>query len=142
MLRQCMEVEKSFGWALTRLRREPSLDRPWHQFAAFMAGVAEKVHVLAVVASAGYYTRRSDEVLAIIDQPLAGRGERPWQASADLYVERRHFAQNLILAKMRETSSVVIATVRDDMDRILAIPYFTVDLTLLRQMRAAATGNS
>ena len=139
ILQQCVDLENSFGWALTRLRREPRLDRPWHQFAAFMSGVGEKVHHLASTASPEYYARRRDEILAVIDQQLTGGSQRTWQGSADLYVERRHFAQNLILAKMREISALAIGTVRDDMDRVLAIPYFKIDLVLLRQVVAAAT---
>jgi hypothetical protein len=44
IIRQCMDLENSVGWALTRLRREPRLDRTWHEFARFMAGVGERVH--------------------------------------------------------------------------------------------------
>jgi L-asparaginase II len=94
--------------------------------------------MLASTVSPEYYARRREEVLAVIDQTLASRAEQAWQQSADLYVERRHFAQNLILAKLKETSALAIATVRDGMDRILAIPYFTVDLVLLRQLAAHA----
>jgi hypothetical protein len=134
IVKQCTDLEGRFGWALTRLRREPCLDRPWRQFAALMAGAGEKVHLLASTASPEYYSRRRGEVLAVVEQPLAGWPLSTSEQSADFYVERRHFAQNLILAKMREASDLAIASVRDDMDRVLAIPYFTVDLVLLRQL--------
>jgi hypothetical protein len=125
IIRQCMDLENSVGWALTRLRREPRLDRTWHEFARFMAGVGERVHLLADTAAAAYYASRREEILALIEQAMADHLPQAWRDSADRYVELRHVCQNLILARMRQTSAIAIATVRDDMDRVLAIPYFT-----------------
>jgi hypothetical protein len=138
IIKQCMELERSFGWTLTRLRREPSLDRPWRQFAALMAAAAEKVHLLASTASPEYYSQRQAEILTVIERPLKDWCLPASEQLADPYIERRHFAQNLVLDKMREPSAITIVSVRDDMDRVLAIPYFTVDLVLLRQL--ASTG--
>jgi hypothetical protein len=58
------------------------------------------------------------------------------QQTSDEYVQIRHFAQQLVLDNMRQTAAIAIATVRDDMDRVLAIPYFTIDLVLLRGLVA------
>ena len=136
IVRQCMGVEKSFGWALTRLRRAPDLDRPWHEFATFMAGVGESVHALAQTAMPAYYTARRDEVIGIIEQAVDGCPDAMWHTSADRYVTLRHGVQNAILAKLKESTAIAIATVRDDVERVLAIPYFTLDLLLLRQVAA------
>jgi len=67
---------------------------------------------------------------------VAGRLDTTWQTSADRFVALRHSVQNAILAKMKESAAIAIATVRDDVERVLAIPYFTVDLVLLRWVAA------
>jgi hypothetical protein len=137
--RQCMDLENSFGWSLTRLRRGPELDRSWAVFATLMAGLGERVHLLGETAAPSYYASRRGELLDLIDQTIAHRSDHRFHESADRYVGLRHVCQNLILAKLQATSTITIATVRDDIDRVLAIPYFTVDLVLLRQRSAAAS---
>jgi uncharacterized membrane protein len=56
------------------------------------------------------------------------------QQSSDQYVWYRHRAQQIVLENMRQTAAIAIATVRDDIGRVLAIPYFTIDLMLLRRL--------
>ena len=80
-VRQCIALEKSFGWALTRLRRAPDLDHPWHEFATFMAGVGESVHAVAQTAIPVYYAARRDEVIGIY---RVGGGRPPGYDVADI----------------------------------------------------------
>jgi len=52
----------------------------------------------------------------------------------DRFVRVRFAIQTRILEEMRERGAFNIPTVRDDVDRRLALPYFSVDLALLRHM--------
>ena len=137
LVKGCSEVENGLAWALTRLRRGPELDRLWRDFAPIMAKLAEKTNALAQLATPDYYASRCQEVLTLVEGKLHNSPISFSQRSSDEYVRIRHFAQQLVLDKMRQTAAIAIATVRDDMDRVLAIPYFTIDLILLRQLIAS-----
>ena len=104
-----------------------------------MARLGEKTNTLAGVATPDYYDRRRGEVLKVVEGVLQQSQISISEQSSDEYVHVRHFAQQLVLDNMRETAAIAIATVRDDMDRVLAIPYFTIDLILLRRLVAPAS---
>ena len=102
-------------------------------------GLAEKINTLAEVATPDYYATRRREVLKTVEGVLQESQISVSQQSSDEYVRVRHSAQQLLLDSMRQTAAIAIATVRDDMDRVLAIPYFTIDLILLRRLVAPAS---
>ena len=139
LVKGCSEVENGLAFALTRLRRGPALDRPWRDFVPTMAKLAERTNALAELATPDYYSSRRQEVLTIVQSALEKSQISLSQSSSDEYVQIRHFAQQLFLDRMRQSAAIAIATVRDDMDRVLAIPYFTIDLTLLRQLIASVS---
>jgi len=139
LVRSCSEVENGLAWVITRLRRGPALDRPWRDFVVIMARLGEKTNALAEVATPDYYASRRGEVLKVVERVLQQSQISISEQSSDEYVHVRHFAQQLVLDNMRETAAIAIATVRDDMDRVLAIPYFTIDLILLRRLVAPAS---
>lgn len=136
LLKSSSEVENGLAWALTRLRRRPELDRPRRDFVQVIADVAEKTNALAELATPDYYASRRQEVLTMVGGTLQKGQISLSNRSSDEYVQVRHFTQQLVLDKMRQTAAIAIATVRDDMDRVLAIPYFTIDLILLRSLVA------
>jgi hypothetical protein len=51
-----------------------------------------------------------------------------------MFVGIRFAIQTRVLATVTERGAFNIATVRDDVDRRLAMPYFFIDLALLRLM--------
>jgi hypothetical protein len=52
----------------------------------------------------------------------------------DSFVQRRFAIQSEVISWLKHTAALAIATVRDDMDRVLAVPYFTIDHHLLRRV--------
>jgi hypothetical protein len=83
----------------------------------------ERSNALAELVTSDYFASRRQEVLAIVQATLERSQISLSQRSSDEYVRIRHFSQQLVLDKMGQTAAIAIATVRDDMDRVLAIPY-------------------
>ncbi len=52
----------------------------------------------------------------------------------DAFVRLRFEAQSLVVAEAKASGKFVIASIRDDMDQRLAIPYFAIDYALLRKV--------
>jgi hypothetical protein len=46
-------------------------------------------------------------------------------------VHARFGVQSRLLARLRATVGLDIGTIKDDIDRVLAVPYFTIDKALL-----------
>ena len=52
-------------------------------------------------------------------------------SSADAFVHARFGIQSLLLARLKARVGFDIGTIKDDIERILAVPYFTIDDALL-----------
>lgn len=131
LLDPCAKVEAGLAFAITRLRREPKLDRPWSQFARLLCPIAENVSALAMSATPEYMLARQGESTPPIERVL--RKATPAQASdPDVFWRYRMAAQNEVVYALRVTAALAIAGIRDDVDRILAFPYFAIDHRLLK----------
>ena len=131
VIRLCSEVERRLGWLLTRLRREPYLDRGWPEFLSVLRESSQSVATLASLAGGNEYEARSVQALEAAAPTLTLPGTT--LSEPDEFVRRRFAAQSHVVASLQETEGVAIATVRDDIDRRLAVPYFALDLELIRQ---------
>jgi hypothetical protein len=130
------EVERGIAWAVARLRRSPRLDRPWLEFAVVLAQIAERVDALAKAAGPDYYSSRLSEVAS----PLNVAEATPFtQADPDTFVRARFAAQDGVLAEAAHAGKFSPATIRDDMNQRLAVPYFAIDLALLRRATEVGT---
>jgi hypothetical protein len=130
---KCDAVERGLAWAMVRLRRGPSLDRPWPEFVGVLRGLAENVHILADSVSQDYYSARTEEVASIVRSAIQHVSAATLAHSPDSFVRHRFSAQSVVVEQMRSTGRFALATVRDDIDRRLAIPYFSLDRALLRK---------
>lgn len=120
-------IEKVFKWSVTRLRREPELDRSWSAFAALLFELAEQVDALASKVANEYYDKCRAESLATVSEiPDQFNLHRP-----DDFVRARFSTQSRLLFRLQRFG-VKLDTIRDDREHALAIPYFTIDLNLLR----------
>jgi hypothetical protein len=131
--KRCADVEAGLASAITRLRRGPTLDRPWHEFAQRLVTLAERVNTAAADGAPDYYKTRVQEVAPITERAL-GTETADTLANPDTFALRRFSVQSRVIGHLRQTAALAIATVRDDVDRVLAIPYFTIDRFLLRIM--------
>lgn len=132
VMAKLIEVERGIAWAIGRLRRAPQLDRPWIQFVAPLHQTAERVNSLAEAASPGYYTSRLSEVAPIIANTVTRTPAHNFD-DPDVFVHFRFGGQSLVLTEAAASGKFAIATIRDDMDQRLAIPYFAIDLALLKR---------
>ena len=130
-------VERGIAYCLTRLRRAPQLDRPWGEFARLLRDLAERVNALALSVAGPYLASRRDEISGALaqlhDESAQHDAPANIQGSPLAFLRVRHATQNAVLAALRQRGGFSIATVRDDVDRRVAVPYFLVDLTLLRE---------
>jgi hypothetical protein len=127
----CPEIENRFGWAISRLRRGPRLDRSWLDFLTALHETAEAVHDLENLIARDYYQQRQDEIsLAIRILRTTVAYEIPM--SADNFARQRLVTQSRALELMGAPDRIP-ATIRDDVHQYLAIPYFAIDLTLIRE---------
>jgi hypothetical protein len=127
----CAEVERRLGWLLTRLRREPYLDRGWGEYLSVLRESSQSVAALASQAGGNDYEAKSLHTLEVAAQTLAL--PEIMLSAPDEFVRRRFAAQSRIVASLQASEGLAIATVRDDIDRRLAVPYFALDLALIRQ---------
>jgi len=130
-------VERGLGHLLTRLRGEGELNPPWADCLVLLHRIAERVEALITEVSSKYVEERRGEVAIITDTLLEGVDAKELMSSPLAFIRRRHAAQYKVIAELRRTSGFALATVRDDFDRRLAVPYFTIDLYLLRSVATA-----
>jgi hypothetical protein len=93
---------------------------------------AERVAALVTASNAEYLSERRTEVAAIVESCVRGIQPRVLHGSPDAFVQARFGAQTKVLDELRTHSRFVPASVRDDVDRRLALPYFLINLALLR----------
>jgi hypothetical protein len=133
IIQKADSVMRSTGSAITRLRSSPRLDQPWQQFARELHRAAERVQALAERAASQYYEERIAEVTPVISEALSEGGSI---LTAAEFVGTRFRTQNAVLSHLEGHAMYALAGVRYDIDRRLAIPYFLIDLTLLRTLCA------
>lgn len=122
------EVERGIAWAIARLRRGPTLDRSWPEFATMLVEIAGRVDALAKSVSPEYYAARVGVIsrqIRAIDSSLR---------TPDDFVRARFQTQSVVLSELSSADKAPVTTVRDDMDSRLAVPYFAIDLALLRRV--------
>lgn len=95
--------------------------------------LAESVHTLAYLVSREYYSARREEVASIVQTGIQQVSASRLADCPDAFVQNRLSTQSDIVEQMRSAGGFALATVRDDLDRRLAIPYFCLDLALLRK---------
>jgi hypothetical protein len=132
-LTRCADVESGLAWAILRLRRGPSLDRDWRKLIGELRKIAERVSVLAESLSRDYYAKRVEEVVSIAETAMQRADSAVLANAPDAFVELRFSAQSAVIDQMKASGGFAIATVRDDIDRRLAIAYFAIDFALLRK---------
>jgi hypothetical protein len=130
---KCGDVERGLAWAIVRLRRGPSLDRSWRKFVGVLRDMAERVNALAESVSRDYYSARVGEVAWVVRPAIQQISAAALAHSPDVFVQRRFSAQSAMIEQMQKTGGFAVATIRDDIDRRLSIPYFTLDLALLQK---------
>lgn len=132
-LTRCADVERGLAWAILRLRRGPSLDRSWRAFVAELHRIAERVSDLARWLGGEYYVKRIEEVASIVETETDRVDAATLANTPDAFVTLRFSTQSAVIEHMKSSGGFAIATVRDDIDRRLAIPYFAIDLALLQK---------
>jgi hypothetical protein len=133
IIAKCSDVERGLAWAIVLLRREPKLDRNWRHLVGDLRRLAERVDTLAESASRDYYSRRVGEVASIAQSAAQQEFTATLAGSPDVFVKRRFQAQSVVVEQMQKTGQFAIVGIHDDIDLRLAIPYFTIDLALLRK---------
>jgi hypothetical protein len=125
-----VNVERGIAWAITRLRRGPQLDRPWHEFVRLLRDQAERIKTLAEAIDSTSFAISSRQAEVAVSE-LLRESPQTVRDSPEGFARLRFTAQSRLLARMRETEGFAPATVRDDMDLRLAVPYFSIDCSLL-----------
>jgi hypothetical protein len=115
---------------VTHLRRSTVLGTSWSEFVQVLRQLADRVDALAAAAAPEYYADRSVEVAAVIAQETFNSTPESLK-DPDSFVHRRFAMQSALITHMKQSGALAISTVRDDMDRLLAVPYFAIDHRLL-----------
>ncbi len=132
---RCAEVENRLAWAVTRLRRSTILGTPWHEFTVVLRTLADRVAALATSAAPDYYAARTSGVASVVNEVSGPTLLRDNLIDPDVFVNRRFAMQSAVIRSLKASAALAISTVRDDIDRLLAIPYFMIDHHLLRILK-------
>jgi hypothetical protein len=122
------DVERKLIWAVEQLRREPVLDRSWSDMATHLAKIAVVTRSFCDQAAPEYYARCQTDASATLDE---WKASRPQILLADAFVHARFRAQSKLLVRLKSCVGLDIGTIKNDIDRVLAVPYFTIDAALL-----------
>ncbi len=122
------DVEKRLVWAVERLRGEPVLDRSWSEMATRLTTIAAVTRSFCERAAPEYYARCQTDASAILTEWSLSRSQI---LLPDAFVRTRFGVQSRLLARLKATVGLDIGTIKDDIDRILAVPYFAIDDALL-----------
>lgn len=132
--KKCDEVDRSLSWAIVRLRRGPALDRSWHEFLKILYDIAEDIDTLNESANHSYYVASINEITSVTQISTQMVSTSKLRNSPDLFFECRLAIQQDVIDKMKKNNEFTISTIRDDINRRVAIPYFYIDLLLLRKV--------
>jgi|SRR5215469_5116254 len=97
-----------------------------------MRGLAERINALAEVVSGDYYAKRVREVASVSVKLMQRPPLVPLIDNPDEFVRLRFSAQSDVIDQMQNIGGFAIATIRDEIDRRLALPYFWLHLMPLR----------
>jgi hypothetical protein len=125
---EASDVEKRMVWAVERLRGEPVLDRSWSEMAARLEQIAIVTRSFCERAAPEYYTRCQTDASTSLEE---WKVSTPRISSADAFVHARFGVQSKLLLRLKASVGLDIGTIKDDIDRVLAVPYFTIDNVLL-----------
>lgn len=136
----CFEVENRLAWALTRLRGGPKLDRTWADYVALMRETTDKIHAVNTTLGGKYYLDRAQEAADITNLSMQSAFGGEALTVADTFARTRFALQSMVLKHIERTNAFPIATIRDDIDKRLAVPYFAIDRMLLGRSIAQLDG--
>jgi hypothetical protein len=129
---RCAEVEGQLAWAIMRLRRSAVLGTSWREFVVVLRTLSDRVAALAASAAPDYYAARTLEAASVVNQVGGSPLLRDALKDPDVFVHRRFAMQSAVIRSLKASTALAISTVRDDVDRLLAVPYFMIDHHLLR----------
>lgn len=122
------QVEKKLVWALERLRSKPRLDRPWAEMANSLAQFTLEISSFCDKAAPEYFHRC--QVVAR-ETLLASQIKNQHALLPDKFVRVRHGIQSRLLVRLKADAGLDFGTIKDDVERVLSVPYFTIDTALL-----------
>jgi hypothetical protein len=131
-IQKCLAIESRMSYVLVRLRRGPKLDRSWLEFSELLANLAAQVLGLIELLYPRRYTKKIEEVASIVGPAIGGATAIPALQAPDEFVRSRFMAQSMVLRQIKASGGPPISTIRDDIDKRLAVPYFAIDTALLR----------
>lgn len=125
---EASNVEKRIVWAVERLRGKPILDRSWSEMAMHLEKIAAETRSFCERAAPEYYARCQTEASTTLEE---WKTSSPRISFADAFVHARFGIQSRLLVRLKAGAGLDIGTIKDDIDRVLAVPYFTIDNALL-----------
>lgn len=132
IVQKCLLVERHAAHVLVRLRRAPNLDRSWREMVSVLRNLAAQIHGLAERLRGDYYIKQVEAVAAVVSPVIQSETRISALEVPNEFVRVRFLVQSIVLHHMKETNGLPISTIRDDIDRRLAVPYFAIDAILLR----------
>jgi len=133
-IRRYETVERHMSYVLLRLRRGPKLDRSWNEFSKLLANLAEQTLGFIDFLCPGRYKADIEEAGSTVSPASRDPKHRFAATIQDDFVRRRFAAQSSVLRQIEAKVGIPILSIRDDIDRRLAIPYFAIDAALLRAL--------
>ncbi|MFY9558778.1 MAG: hypothetical protein WAQ52_00955 [Terriglobales bacterium] len=130
---EASDVEKKLVWAVERLRGDHVLDRSWSEMATRLATIAMVTRSFCERAAPEYYARCQADASTTLEE---WKASRPRISLADAFVRARFGIQSRLLVRLKRSVGLDIGTIKDDIDRVLAVPYFTIDNVLLGVLAA------
>ena len=130
--KKCDDLDRALSWAIVRLRRGPAIDRNWLEFIKILYDISEKVNVLCNFVDQNYYLASIDQVSSEVQMRMRKISSETLRNFPEVFYRHRLSTQQDVIDKMKINKEFTIATIRDDISRKLAIPYYYIDLILLR----------
>jgi hypothetical protein len=134
---EASDVGKRMVWAVERFRGEPILDRSWSEMATRLEKIAVATRSFCERAAPEYYTRCQTDASTTLEE---WKASSPRISLADAFVRARFGVQSRLLVRLKANVGLDISTIKDDIDRVLAVPYFAIDNALLSVLASQLRG--
>jgi hypothetical protein len=135
VVRRCLAVARHATSVLLSVRSWPKLDCNWGELSSVMAKLTAEVLGLAELLSPERYTKKIEQIVSSVIPALRRVTNVPALQSPDGFFLARMKTQSIILSEMNAEISKLggpaIRGIGEDIDRRLAIRYFTIDAMLL-----------
>ena len=122
----CREVMSGLTFANLLLKREPNLTEIWRNFIDVLISIVDRIDEFSRILSPFYYAEKSEISYSLNQEAMLGEGTSDNLNDPDFFVSKRFQIQSSLLEKMGMRGGI-----HSDKDKRLAIPYFTIDRTLL-----------